>query len=237
MKCVKGNEISVHKTPAGYYIGCFDDEGPVCRISRYYNKEEQAKQALDNGTFYPDEGCVLCPGVLNCVSDEDEVDDSIWSVNCYQSAKYDDDMRYIVDKCWWYASITYEDGMIIVGGDGITAHDAIVAAVNKLTWKAKKSFCMWAHENKELLPFYWIHESMFCTLGKVYSIDNANGKVFIRSIDGNRVRLEDIEFMPVKQSRTPYRSRVKERIDKLQEELDYQEELIEHLEDDALGGY
>ena len=161
----------------------------------------------------------------------------MWSVETYQSAKYDKDMRYIIDKNWWYATITYEDGMIIVGGDGNTAHDAIVAAMNELTYKAKMSFAKWAHETRTLMSFYWVHESMFVSLGKVYCLDNANDKIFVRSMDNGRVRLEDVEFEPVKLGRTPYIYRVKDRMDKLQKELDLQEELIEHLENDALGGY
>ena len=75
MKCVKGHEIAVHKTHAGYYIGCFGEDGPICRISRYYNKKEQADKALEHNTFYPDEGCVLCPGVWSCLpEDEDDKD-------------------------------------------------------------------------------------------------------------------------------------------------------------------
>ena len=72
MKCTMGKEIGIHKTPAGYYIGVWDEDGPRCRISGYYKKKENAEKALEYKTFFPDEGCVLCPGIWECIPEEDE---------------------------------------------------------------------------------------------------------------------------------------------------------------------
>lgn len=90
MKCVKGKEIQVHKTPAGYYIGVWDEDGPRCRISGYYRTKEAAEKALENKTFYPDEGCCLCPGIWDCFDDgEEEVLASIWDDEEAFEAAYD----------------------------------------------------------------------------------------------------------------------------------------------------
>lgn len=43
MKCRKGYEVEVMKSPAGYYLGTKDKEGfPNCRISGYCKSEELA---------------------------------------------------------------------------------------------------------------------------------------------------------------------------------------------------
>lgn len=48
MKCVKGLELIVLRSNAGYYIGTVDEEGcPYCRYSkRYFKTEEAAKRVL-----------------------------------------------------------------------------------------------------------------------------------------------------------------------------------------------
>lgn len=53
MKCVKGLEIRVLNSHAGYYIGTINQECfPNCRLSQeYYKKKEEAQTALDNHTF------------------------------------------------------------------------------------------------------------------------------------------------------------------------------------------
>lgn len=39
-KCIKGYELKVFKSPAGYYVGTVDEEEiPNCKISGYYKKE------------------------------------------------------------------------------------------------------------------------------------------------------------------------------------------------------
>lgn len=72
MKCAIEKELSVHKTPAGWYIGVWDEDGPRCRISTYYRTKETAEKALEHKTFYPDLGCVTCPGVWSCIPEEDD---------------------------------------------------------------------------------------------------------------------------------------------------------------------
>ena len=74
MKCAMGKELAIYKTPAGWYIGVWDEDGPRCRISSYYRTKEAADKALENKTFYPDDSCVTCPGVWSCLP-EDEDDD------------------------------------------------------------------------------------------------------------------------------------------------------------------
>jgi hypothetical protein len=51
--CVKGNEVEVLSSFAGYYIGTRDDEtGPCCKISvDYWKKKEDAQEALKTGNF------------------------------------------------------------------------------------------------------------------------------------------------------------------------------------------
>lgn len=45
--CKQGKELRVLESPAGFYIGTFDDEGPYCRISLYYNDRKWAQEDLD----------------------------------------------------------------------------------------------------------------------------------------------------------------------------------------------
>lgn len=64
-KCIKGHrgrmafeelglrlELTVLHSNAGYYIGTYDEEGPVSRESEeYYRTREAAQYALDNNEF------------------------------------------------------------------------------------------------------------------------------------------------------------------------------------------
>lgn len=53
MKCIKGFEVKVLNSAAGYYIGTLDEENfPMCRISSYYKTKEAAQRALDKFTFH-----------------------------------------------------------------------------------------------------------------------------------------------------------------------------------------
>lgn len=53
MKCIRGYEVKIMNSAAGYYIGTLDDEGfPMCRISSYYKTQESAQKALDKCTFH-----------------------------------------------------------------------------------------------------------------------------------------------------------------------------------------
>lgn len=53
MKCIKGYEIKVLRSGAGYYLGTTDKEGfPNCRMStNYYKTETLAAWALLNNVF------------------------------------------------------------------------------------------------------------------------------------------------------------------------------------------
>jgi hypothetical protein len=53
MKCIKGFDVKVLHSNAGYYIGTLDDmESPNCRVSvGYYRKEQDAQNALKNNSF------------------------------------------------------------------------------------------------------------------------------------------------------------------------------------------
>lgn len=53
MKCIKGYEIRVLHSGAGFYIGTYDDsEGPNCRISYdYFKTKEGAEEALKTLNF------------------------------------------------------------------------------------------------------------------------------------------------------------------------------------------
>lgn len=49
MKCIKGFEVEVMKSPAGYYLGTKDKEGfPNCRISGYCQSKELAPYLIPN---------------------------------------------------------------------------------------------------------------------------------------------------------------------------------------------
>lgn len=48
MKCIKGYEVEVMKSPAGFYLGTKDNEGfPNCRISGYCQMLEIAEYLLE----------------------------------------------------------------------------------------------------------------------------------------------------------------------------------------------
>ena len=73
MKCIKGYEIRVLKSAAGFYIGTTEEEGfPMCRISSYYPTKDAAQTALDNKTFYRfAEEISFCNGGCGCYHDGD----------------------------------------------------------------------------------------------------------------------------------------------------------------------
>ena len=51
-KCVRGHEVKVLKSSAGYYIGTTDCGQPYCRLSvEYYKTEKEAQFELDNRIF------------------------------------------------------------------------------------------------------------------------------------------------------------------------------------------
>lgn len=71
MKCIKGKDIQVLRSAAGYYIGCYDEEGPYCRISGYYGSREAAETALSTRTFnrFADE-IDFCNQGCGCIPEE-----------------------------------------------------------------------------------------------------------------------------------------------------------------------
>lgn len=49
MKCIKGYEVKVMKSPAGYYLGTEDPAGfPNCRISGYCQNKDLAPYLIPN---------------------------------------------------------------------------------------------------------------------------------------------------------------------------------------------
>jgi hypothetical protein len=70
MKCIKGYEIEVLSSGAGYYIGVFDDEvGPVCRISRDYYKNRKIAEEVFKARSWTSRDCLennLCNGGKGC---------------------------------------------------------------------------------------------------------------------------------------------------------------------------
>lgn len=76
MKCIKGKEIQVLHSAAGWYIGCYDDDGPCCRISMYYKTREHAETALEHKLFYRDaDEITFCNRNWGCIPE--------WDVNEY----------------------------------------------------------------------------------------------------------------------------------------------------------
>lgn len=55
MICVKGLELKVCKTPAGFCIGTTDEDGlPNCQLSQnFFDTTEKAQKALDDNSFIP----------------------------------------------------------------------------------------------------------------------------------------------------------------------------------------
>lgn len=73
MKCIKGKEISVHHSRAGWYIGCWDEEGPYCRISGYYGSKEEAERHLELRSFWREADEIwFCNRGCGCLPEEDE---------------------------------------------------------------------------------------------------------------------------------------------------------------------
>lgn len=82
MKCPTGKEVAVLYCAAGYYVGAFDDEGPYCQISGYFNSKEDAQTALDSRSFYRDAPeNYFCCGVGFCLPEKEAYDDSMDSVD------------------------------------------------------------------------------------------------------------------------------------------------------------
>ena len=66
-KCIKGYEVQVLSSPAGFYLGTLDEDGlPNCRISTQYAKtREQAEDLMPDRQV----GCIeneWCNGGKGC---------------------------------------------------------------------------------------------------------------------------------------------------------------------------
>ena len=71
MKCVRGHEVKVLKSGAGWYIGTVEDGMPYCRISiSYYETEVEANRMLERGFAIKDYGenefCFRTAGGCSC---------------------------------------------------------------------------------------------------------------------------------------------------------------------------
>ena len=68
-KCVRGYEVQILKSGAGFYIGTLDEDGfPMCRMSNEYAKTH--KQAIE--TLWADRTCMenmFCNGGMGCMPD------------------------------------------------------------------------------------------------------------------------------------------------------------------------
>lgn len=72
MKCNQGRELEVLRSPAGFYIGTFE-EGPYCRCSCYYKTREQAQKALETMSFFRDcEENYFCSAGMGCIKSADQ---------------------------------------------------------------------------------------------------------------------------------------------------------------------
>jgi len=120
MKCIKGKELGVHKSNAGFYIGVVDEEGPLCRISEeYYETRELAELLLKSNAFVVRD-CIennFCNGEKSCLRkpsieiDIDGPDGNIFAIMALANkAMRAEDMLtdgkamyYKVTKCLSYA--------------------------------------------------------------------------------------------------------------------------------------
>lgn len=72
--CVKGHEVKILNSVAGYYIGTteLDDDSkikcPYCRVSGYYKTKELAENALSKNEFVDRDAVeiMLCNGGEGC---------------------------------------------------------------------------------------------------------------------------------------------------------------------------
>ena len=67
MKCKRGLEIKVYKSPAGYYLGTYEvDGGPNCRISGYFKEPPEVK--IHNMTRMDAMENQFCHGYSSCLN-------------------------------------------------------------------------------------------------------------------------------------------------------------------------
>ena len=70
MTCINGKDIQVLRSAAGYYIGCYDEDGPCCRISGYYSNKQNAEIALEHKLFFRvAEEISFCNGGCSCIQE------------------------------------------------------------------------------------------------------------------------------------------------------------------------
>jgi hypothetical protein len=54
-RCVRGKKLEVLQSMWGYYVGTVNDDGPNCRISKYYKEKEYALEALSEDVRFAGE--------------------------------------------------------------------------------------------------------------------------------------------------------------------------------------
>ena len=67
LTCERGKQIALMQSPAGFYVGTFDDEGPCCRLTEYsevkdsplfmVERECEENQHCNGGSI---RGCRVC---------------------------------------------------------------------------------------------------------------------------------------------------------------------------------
>ena len=124
-----------------------------------------------------------------------------------------------IKGCFWNTTIDYDDGLIIVSGEADNAHDSIIKAMEKLTYKGQVLFSKYAYETKQIMSFFWINHNTFVSCGKVYEIEWPESTYCIRDLETYcRVRLQDIQFDKVKLGRTHPIVKVTKRIEEIKAE-------------------
>lgn len=67
MVCIKGREIEILKSSAGFYVGTREQGEPFCRISDYRTKPGDVSDFDYSRMFYAMEN-QFCNGCRNCIN-------------------------------------------------------------------------------------------------------------------------------------------------------------------------
>lgn len=148
---------------------------------------------------------------------------------------------------FWHAILSYDDGMIIVGGWSTdakgypydksgTAHGAIINAMHDLTYKAQCSFVKWAYEHHELTSFYWIHEDRFASCGRVFEICYDGHGTREISNDFKWMDFKDVPYDKVSMNRTHPSTKVHARAREMAKQNSYFEQREKDWEDSWIDG-
>lgn len=97
--CVKGNRVILEKTPAGYCLATWDQDGPRCRISGFAD-EKNAKNLIPNRVC--DEN-IFCNGGCGCgiplIADDSVKRDERECANCGRFINRKQGCGSYVDSC------------------------------------------------------------------------------------------------------------------------------------------